>query len=136
MLIDAQQGSFVVGSLPWQRSPFSDCHHVLSRLGANVVTTFSMRWPLVGSACSLYGSEESHMKHFFSSCGGAGEETGGKGVNAGQEFQTFLFVHGRGRLLSDQSASQHKRRKCCWKGEEHLSHFLFVCSCGLKIYLV
>lgn len=48
-------------------SPFSDCHQVFNLFGANVVTTFSMRWPLICSLSSSYGVEESHTKHFFSS---------------------------------------------------------------------
>lgn len=47
--------------------PFSDCHHSLSRLGAKVVTTFSIRW-LSGLIVSWNGSRESHIKHFLSSC--------------------------------------------------------------------
>ncbi len=48
-------------------SPFSDCHQVLRRLWAKVVTTFSMVW-LTGLLSSSYICLESHMKHFFSSC--------------------------------------------------------------------
>lgn len=54
-------------SCVWWFSPFSDCHQVFSLFGANVVTTFSIRWPLVWSERSSYGTVESHMKHFFSS---------------------------------------------------------------------
>lgn len=61
-------------------SPFSDCHQVFSLLGANVVTTFSMRWPFVCSFSSSYGSEESHAKHFFSSWLMRGGEEGSEGL--------------------------------------------------------
>lgn len=47
-------------------SPFSDCHQVLRRLGAKVVTTFSMVW-LLGLVSSSYSSLESQMKHLVSS---------------------------------------------------------------------
>lgn len=47
-------------------SPFSDCHQVLRRLWAKVVTTFSMVW-LRGLLSSSYISLELHTKHFVSS---------------------------------------------------------------------
>lgn len=47
-------------------SPFSDCHQVLRRLWAKVVTTFSIVW-LSWLLSSSYIRLESHTKHFFSS---------------------------------------------------------------------
>lgn len=68
-LIQEQTRSFILSHshvCVFCLSPLSDCHQVLRRLGAKVVTTFSMVW-LTWLLSSSYICLESHTKHFFSS---------------------------------------------------------------------
>lgn len=63
MVLDSHEQTSVVSV--FCLSPFSDCHQVLRRLGAKVVTTFSMVW-LPGLVSSSYISLELHIKHLVS----------------------------------------------------------------------